>query len=215
MKLAVIGATGFVGSQVVQELRSRGHTVTAIARDTAKVPADRQVEAVSVDIHEVDRLAEALKGHDVVINAFNPGWSDPQLYEHFLEGSRDIQAAVKQAGVQRFITIGGAGSLFADGQQLVDGPDFPAEFKPGALAARDYLAEIQKETDLDWVFISPAIEMNQTTAGTRRGTYRLGKDEPVMDENGRSLLSVEDLAVVIADEAEQAAHHRERFTAAY
>jgi putative NADH-flavin reductase len=215
MRIALIGATGFVGSHLLTELTSRGHNVTAIARHASNLPAEQNVQAVEINVNDVDNLAQVLQGHDLVINAFNPGWSDPTIYDDFLRGARNIQAATEKSGVTRFITIGGAGSLYINGQQLVDSSDFPEAYKPGAQAARDYLDEIKKETELDWVFVSPAIEMSEANPGSRIGKYRLGKDEPVLDSNGRSILSVEDLAVVIADEAEKPTHHRERFTAAY
>ncbi|MEC3875338.1 NAD(P)-dependent oxidoreductase [Chryseobacterium salviniae] len=214
-KVAVIGATGFVGKQVVNELSNRGYEVEAIVRDTSKVQENEQVKAKSVDINNIDELAEALKGNDAVINAFNAGWTNPNLYEDFLNGSVNIEKAVEKSGVKRFITVGGAGSLYIDGKQLVDGPDFPAEIKPGATAARDYLNKIKENHTLDWTFFSPAIEMHQGTAGVRTGKYRTALENPVFDENGRSILSVEDVAVVLVDELEQNNHIRERFTAAY
>src|SRR5206468_1414077 len=117
-------------------------------------------------------------------SAYNAGWTNPDLYHDFLQGAQLIQEAVKQSGVKRFIFIGGAGSLYAaPNQQLVDTPAFPKEWKPGALAARDYLNMLKKEDDLDWTFLSPAIEMHQGTSGTRKGKYRTGLDNPVFDEN--------------------------------
>jgi putative NADH-flavin reductase len=97
----------------------------------------------------------------------------------------------------------------------VDTPQFPAEYKAGATAARDYLDVLRKEKDLDWTFFSPAIFMNPETAGVRRGQYRLGLENPVFDEAGRSVLSVEDLAVAIVDELEHPKHIKQRFTAGY
>lgn len=214
-KVAVIGATGFVGTQVVKELSNRGYQVEAIVRDASKVEQNEKVMAKSVDVNNVDELSEALKGNDAVISAFNAGWTNPNLYDDFLNGSVNIEKAVEQSGVKRFITVGGAGSLYIDGKQLVDGPDFPAEIKPGATAARDYLNKIKENETLDWTFFSPAIEMHQGTAGVRTGKYRTGLESPVFDENGRSVLSVEDVAVVLVDELEQNNHIRERFTAAY
>jgi putative NADH-flavin reductase len=99
--------------------------------------------------------------------------------------------------------------------QLVDSQDFTEEWKAGALAARDYLNIIKKEQDLDWTFISPAIEMHQGTSGERKGTYRTGLETPVFDENNRSVISAEDVAVAIVDEVEQPKHIKERFTVAY
>lgn len=214
-KVAVIGATGFVGTQIVNELSNRGYEVEAIVRDASKVQQNESVIAKSVDVNNVDELAEALKGSDAVISAFNAGWTNPNLYDDFLNGSVNIEKAVEKSGVKRFITVGGAGSLYIDGKQLVDGPDFPAEIKPGATAARDYLNKIKENNTLDWTFFSPAIEMHQGTAGVRSGKYRTALENPVFDENGRSVLSVEDVAVALVDELEQNNHVRERFTAAY
>ncbi|MCS3529955.1 NAD(P)-dependent oxidoreductase [Chryseobacterium sp. JUb7] len=214
-KVAVIGATGFVGTQIVKELVNRGYEVEAIVRDASKVQQNDNVTAKSVDVNNVDQLADAVKGNDAVINAFNAGWTNPNLYDDFLNGSVNIEKAVENSGIKRFITVGGAGSLYIDGKQLVDGPDFPAEIKPGATAARDYLNKIKENNTLDWTFFSPAIEMHQGTAGVRTGKYRTALENPVFDENGRSILSVEDVAVVLVDELEQNNHIRERFTAAY
>lgn len=216
MKIAVIGATGFVGKSITNELTNRNHTVTGIARNVT--PADQpNLTMVSVDILNSRELAETLKGNDVVVSAFNAGWENPNLYNDFIAGSKAIQEAVKLAGVERYIVIGGAGSLYvAENLQAVDTPDFPKEIYPGASAARDYLNLLkEEENELDWVFFSPAFEMHQGITTGRTGKYRLGKDTPVFDENNRSVLSVEDLAVVIADEVEQPKHHKTRFTAAY
>jgi len=214
-KVAVIGATGFVGKQVVNELSNRGYAVNAIARDSSKVEEKDNVAALSADVNNVEELAKVLEGNEAVINTFNAGWTNPNLYDDFLNGSRNIEKAVEQSGVKRFITVGGAGSLFIDGHQLVDGPDFPADIKPGATAARDYLNEIKQNETLDWTFFSPAIEMHQGTAGVRKGTYRTALENPVFNEEGRSILSVEDVAVALVDELEQNNFVRQRFTAAY
>lgn len=214
-KVAVIGATGFVGSKVITELANRGYKVTAVARNISKVETNENITAISADINNTETLAEILKENDAVINTFNPGWTNPNLYDDFLTGSRNIEKAVVQSGVKRFITVGGAGSLFINGQQLVDSPDFPAEIKPGADAARVYLNEIKNNETLDWTFFSPAIEIHKGTAGTRTGKYRTNLESPVFDENGRSILSVEDVAVALVDELEQNKFVKQRFTAGY
>jgi putative NADH-flavin reductase len=213
MKIAIIGATGFVGSTILNELANRKHEITAIARN----PKDStNVTWVTADILNTKELADILKGNDVVVSAFNAGWTNPNLYADFIAGSKSIQEAVKQSGVKRFITIGGAGSLFvAPNLQAVDTPDFPKEYYAGASAARDYLNILKEEKDLDWAFFSPAFEMHPGITTGRTGKYRLGLDNPVFDENQRSILSVEDLAVAIADEVETPKHHQVRFTAAY
>lgn len=216
MKIALIGASGFVGSAILREALDRGHEVTAIARDAGKIKAQNNVTIVEGDVMDSDALAEILKGNDVVVSAYNAGWTNPGLYNEFIKGSESIQEAVKKSGVKRLIINGGAGSLFAaPGVQLVDTPEFPEAFKPGAGAARDYLDILKKEDQLDWTFVSPAIEMNPGAPHERKGTYRTGLDNPVFDADHRSRISVEDLAVAIIDEAENPKHIRERFTVAY
>ncbi|WP_412465630.1 NAD(P)-dependent oxidoreductase [Pedobacter sp. KLB.chiD] len=216
MKVALIGASGFVGKAILDELVSRGNEVIAIARDTAKIESnDEKVSKAAVDVLDTGKLAAVLAGADAVVSAFNAGWTNPNLYNDTIAGANAIQAAVKASGVKRYIFIGGAGTLQIDGHQIVDGPDFPAEIKPGATAVRDYFNTLKKEKELDWLFFSPAIEMHQGITTGRTGKYRLGKTTPVFNEEGRSILSVEDLAIVIVDELENNAHHQEQFTAAY
>ena len=216
MRVALIGATGFVGSQILKELVDRNQSIKAFARNVEKVPASKNVATVALDVNNVQALATDLKGADVVISAFNAGWTNPNLYEDFIKGAKAIEEATKLAGVKRLIVIGGAGSLYVtDDLQLVDTPDFPEQIKPGALAARDYYNILKEDNDLDWTMFSPAPEMHQGTSGTRVGTYRLGTDNPVFDADGHSILSVEDVAVVIADEVENAKFIKQRFTAAY
>jgi len=216
MKIALIGATGFVGTAILNEALSRGHEVTAIARNPEKIKAQNKLTIVKSDVMDSDGLSKVLKGNDVVVSAYNAGWTNPDLYNEFLKGSKSIQEAVKKSGVKRLITLGGAGSLFvAPGVQLVDTPQFPAEWKPGALAARDYLNELKKEDQLDWTFVSPAIEMNAGAPHERKGTYRTDLENPVFDADNKSRISVEDLAVAIIDEAENPKHIRLRFTVGY
>jgi len=219
MKIALIGASGFVGKAIARELLDRGHSVTAISRHPHAKDfwgASGDIVSVRGDVFNVDEMAGLLKGHDAVVSAYNPGWTNPEIYADSMRGSKAIQEAVKKSGVRRLIVIGGAGSLYIKpGVQLVDTPQFPAEYKAGATAARDYLDVIRKEKDLDWTFFSPAILMNHDTAGVRRGQYRLGLENPVFDEKGQSVLSVEDLAVAIVDELEHPKHIKQRFTAGY
>lgn len=131
MKIALIGASGFVGSAILNEAISRGHHVTAIVRDVSKVAAHPQVTAVAVDAQNPQALAEVLKGHDRVISAYNPGWTTPDIYDQYLKGANAIVAAAKAAN-SWLLVVGGAGSLeVAPGVQLVDTPEFPAEWKQG------------------------------------------------------------------------------------
>jgi hypothetical protein len=217
MKIALIGATGFVGSAILKEALNRGEQVTAILRHPQKLNTqEKNLSVVKGDVMDSAKLAELVKGNDVVVSAYNSGWSNPDIYNEFLKGSKSIQEAIKQSGVKRLIVIGGAGSLYiAPNLQLIDTPEFPAEWKGGALAARDYLNILKKEDQLDWTYLSPAIEMHHGTSGERKGIYRTGLDNPVFDTNKKSTISVEDIAVAVLDEMEKPKHIRQRFTVAY
>ncbi|WP_313377278.1 NAD(P)H-binding protein [Chishuiella sp.] len=218
MRVALIGATGFVGSHILKELIDRNFSIKAFARNVDKIEDHKNVAKIALDVNNVQNLATELVGADVVISAFNAGWQNPNIYDDFLKGAKAIEDATKLAGVKRLIVIGGAGSLFVNEDkklQIIDAPGFPEEIKPGALAARDYYTILKDDNQLDWTMFSPAPEMHQGTSGVRKGTYRIGKDVPVFDENGRSILSVEDLALVIVDEVENAKFIKQRFTAAY
>lgn len=216
MKTVLIGASGFVGASILNELLTRGHEVTAIVRHPAKIgTVDKKLTVKEVDVFNVDALTEATKGADAVISAYNAGWTNPNLYNDFIAGSEAIQNAVKTSGVKRLIVIGGAGSLEVNGNQLVDSAGFPAAYKAGATAARDYLNTLKQEKELQWSVFSPAIEIHSGITTGRTGQYRLGKDSPVFDASGKSSLSVEDVAVVIVDELEQNRHPQQRFTAGY
>lgn len=214
MKIAIIGATGFVGSAVLNEALQRGHQVTAIARNIDKIPTgNKNLTAIAADVYDSASLAKILTGQDAVVSAYNAGWTNPNLYNDFIKGSEAIQQAVKLSGVKRLLVAGGAGSLeVAPGVQLVDTPEFPEQWKSGSTAARDYLNNLKKETELDWTFISPAIQLHP---GKRTGVFRLGTDQPVLDSEGKSDISVEDLAVAIIDELENNRHIKKRFTLGY
>lgn len=217
MNIVLIGASGFVGSAILKEALNRGHEVTAVVRNPEKITVHHDhLKIEKADVLDAAQVTKVVNGKDAVISAYNSGWTNPEIYADFLKGSQAIQAGIKASDVKRYIVIGGAGSLeVAPGVQAVDTPDFPAAYKPGATAARDYLNIIKEEKDLDWTFFSPAFEMGPQTSGVRKGSYRTSLDTPVFDENGRSILSVEDLAVAIIDELENAKHVTQRFTAAY
>lgn len=213
MNIALIGATGFVGSALLSELLQRGHRVTALARNPAKLAAHNGLTVVPADAQDATQVAQAVAGHDALVSAYNPGWSHPALHDEFLKGTRAIIDGSKQAGVRRLLMVGGAGSLYvAPGVQLVDTPEFPAEWKQGALAARTALDWIQAERTLDWTFLSPPILL---APGARTGHYRLGTDAPLMDGIQPGGMSVADLAVALVDELETPRHVRRRFTVAH
>jgi putative NADH-flavin reductase len=218
MKVALIGASGYVGSPVLAEALQRGHSVSALVRHPEKVPAHARLTTRQVDVLKLDELAKALAGHDVVISAFNPerGSQAADIYERHVAGHKAIIAALKKSGVARFIAVGGAASLkTASGQEYLDSPEFPADFVPfkaGIRGTRELYYLLQKEPHLDWVFLSPSVMLRP---GERTGRYRVGKDHVLYDASGVSAISLEDYAVALLDELEQPKHHRERFTVGY
>ncbi|MDO9235168.1 MAG: NAD(P)-dependent oxidoreductase [Aquabacterium sp.] len=213
MNIALIGATGFVGSALLTELLQRGHRVTALARDTRKISAQSGLTVIQADVQDAAQVAQAVQGHDAVISAFNAGWRNPNLYDDFIAGSKAITAGVMAGGVKRLLVVGGAGSLYVTpGIQLVDTEGFPAEWKTGATAARDALTQIQTQSDLDWTFISPPVHL---APGERTGQFRTGGDELLMTSDGPASISTADLAMAIVDEIETPQHLRRRFTVGY
>lgn len=216
MKYAVIGATGYVGQAVVKELAARGHQVSALARDTAKVPAAAGVTAVAADVN-APGFAEQLKGFDAVVSAFNPGWTNPNIGADFTRGATAIVEAAKAAAVPYLLVVGGAGSLYvAPGVQLIDTPDFPKEIYDGANAARNLLAALKDRRDVNWAMVSPPALLGAEAGFSeeRTGRYRLGQDDLLMVGDAPAGISVADLAIAIADDVEKKAHLHRRFTAA-
>ena len=214
--VVLIGATGFVGSAVLNELLSRGHKVTAVVRDSTKLPQSDNLTAVEEDVANVDAIANIAKGKDAVISAYNPGWSNPDIKRLIEVNYPKIVEAVKKSGVGRLLIVGGAGTLFVKpGLRVVDSGAIPAEIMDGVrpLGTCDLHYLIQ-EHDLDWVFFSPAGAFDEK--GSRTGKFRLGKDDLVIDpKTNSSHISVQDYAVAMVDELEKPAHHKERFTIGY
>ena len=213
--VVLIGDSGFVGTAILNELLNRGHKVTAIVRDPAKVTASNpNLKVIQADVTDTDVLIEASKGKDAVISAYNPGWKNPNIYEETLKNYPLIVDSVKKAGVERLLIVGGAGTLFyAPGKMVMDADDVPAKLLPGIKSLGEfYLNTLRKENDIDWIFLSPAANM---TPGERTGKFRIGKDDLVVDVNGDSNISVEDYAVAMVDELEQKKYHKERFTIGY
>jgi len=213
MKIALIGATGFVGSAILKEALDRGHEVAAIVRNPDKLPPHAKLHPKKGDVYNEDEVLRLVTGHDAVISAFNPGWSNPDIYKQQVKGARSIINGVKKAGVKRLLFVGGAGSLeVKPGVQSVDLPGFPTEYKQGALATREALNLLRKEPSLDWSFLSPSADL---FPGQRTGKFRLGTDQLLADAKGESRISVEDYAMAMIDEVEKPKHIRRRFTVGY
>ena len=214
--VVLIGATGFVGSHILNELVARGHKVTAVVRNASKLAKNDQVTPVEEDVANVDAIAKIAEGKDAIISAYNPGWTNPDIAKLIETNYPRILEAAKKSGVKRLLIVGGAGTLFcAPGLRVVDSGAIPESIMGGVRPLGDfYLNALTKEDAIDWVFFSPAGAFDEK--GGRTGKFRLGKDALIVDQATKtSHISAEDYAVAMVDELEKPAHHKERFTIGY
>lgn len=203
MKVALIGATGFIGQHLLTEALTRKHQVTALVRNPAKLALASGLTSTALDIHNAAQVTAALAGQDAAIISVHHDGLDLQT----------LIDAVKASGVPRLLVVGGAGSLeVAAGVQLVDTPEFPAEWKAVALAAREFLKLLRAEKTLDWTYLSPSAFIEP---GERTGKFRLGTEQLLVNEQGESRISNQDFAVALIDELENPAHSQQRFTVGY
>lgn len=214
-KVVLIGASGFVGSALLNEALNRGIQITAVVRNPEKIKiSNANLEVIKADVSDAKVVAEISKDADTVISAYNPGWTNPNIYEETLKIYPTILEGVKKAGVKRFLIVGGAGTLFvAPGLRVVDSGAIPEEIIGGVKSLGEfYLNTLTAEKEIDWVFFSPA---GSIEPGERTGNYRLGKDDLLVNDKGESKISVQDYAKAMIDELETPAHHYERFTIGY
>lgn len=214
-KVIIIGASGFVGSAILNEALDRGLEVTAIVRNPENIKiSNANLKVVKADVSSIADIAKYAKGADAVISAYSPGWTNPNIYEDTLRVYPAILEGVKAAGVKRIQIVGGAGTLFVSpGVRVIDTGAISENYMPGVKSlAEFYLNTLMNEKDIDWVFFSPA---GNIAPGKRTANYRLGKDELIVDSEGNSNISVQDYAKAMIDEFENPQHHQERFTIGY
>ncbi|MEP7243325.1 MAG: NAD(P)-dependent oxidoreductase [Gammaproteobacteria bacterium] len=217
MKIALIGATGHIGSRILKEAAARGHQVTAIARTAESLGSHPNVTPKNVDLFDTPALTALLSGHDAVLVSYSPGMArnqDADILEQFVRAGKAIIAAIKGSGVKRVQWVGGAASLkLPNGKVLLDSDQWPPQFNKNAVrGVIEYRYMLKAEPDLDWVMLSPSIFIEP---GQRTGKFRLEKENLLFDAAGRSHISMEDFAVAMIDELEHPQHHRERFTVGY
>ncbi len=206
MKIGIVGATGKAGSLILDEAVKRGHEVTAIVRDAARLNNDN-VNVIEKDVH--DTTTEDFRGLEVVINAFGAPLGEKDAH---VEAGRALINALAGTGT-RLIVVGGAGSLYVDDSRtmkVIDTPNFPDMFKPTAGGQSQNLEELKQTTNVKWTFISPSAEFD--AEGKRTGTYEKGEDVLLVNKAGESYISYADFAIAVIDEAENAKHINARFT---
>ncbi len=213
MKIIVFGARGDVGSRVVTEALTRGHSVTAVVRKEAQITSLPALVTVSVvDVSNAVQVAEAMAGHDLAISAVRPPDGQEDL---LVDLTRSVLDAAAQVSV-RLLLVGGAASLLLpdeSGYTVLTAPDFlPDAVVPIARACQAQYELCLAETDADWSYLCPPAML---TPGARSGRYRLGSDVLLRDDDGNAAISMEDFAVALLDEAEAPRHKRTRFTVAY
>ena len=202
MKVAVLGASGRAGSEIVKELSARGHEAVAIARNPEKIASLPGVMALAGDAQDPAAVTPLIAGCDAVISALT-----------FDVKADKVLAIMHQSGITRLLVTGGAASLKDENdQRLIDAPDFPDFWRNGAQMGIDFFYALKEDPDLDWVFFSPAFNIFE---GPRLGTFRLGKEHLIKDANGESKISFADYAIAMVDELESHTHSRERFTIGY
>jgi putative NADH-flavin reductase len=213
MKIALIGATGFIGSAILKEALDRGHQVTGIVRHPEKLPQHPHLTAQKGDITDETQAVALFAGHEAVVSAYSPDRGAKDVFQQYTSSYRTIINGVKKAGVKRLLVVGGAGSLeTAPGVQLVDTGAIPDDWKPGVLGTREALYMLRAEPELEWTYLSPSAMI---AAGERTGHFRAGGDQLLKDVHGQSRISVEDYAVAMVDELETPKHIRQRFTVGY
>ncbi len=213
--IVLIGASGFIGSAILNEALNRGIQVTAVVREPEKIKiSNANLHIKKADVSDAGSVTEIAKGADAVISAYNPGWANPNIYDETHKTYPAILQGVKAAGVKRLLMVGGAGTLFvAPGVRVVDTGVIPESIMGGVKSLGEfYLDTLTAENEIDWAFFSPA---GSIEPGERTGEYRLGKDELIVNDKGESKISVQDYAKAMIDELETPAHHYERFTIGY
>jgi uncharacterized protein len=200
MRIAVYGATGMVGSQIVRESLRRGHEVTAISRTGAGV---RGATARGADLADAGTFAEVARNHDAVVLATVPSRTGGDHGEWLSA----MNTAFSNTGGTRLLMVGGVGALEVNGVRLCDAPDFPEPYRPEARTmAAAYDAVKGAPESLDWTMLAPAPVIQP---GERTGHYLTADDSPA-----GPAISTQDFAVAMVDELEAPVHRRSRFTVA-
>jgi len=207
VKLAVFGATGRVGRQLLEYASRDGHAVRALARDPARLPAGLGGQVVQGDVTDPDAVAATIEGAEAVLSALGgAGLANPGTV--LSEGMRTIVAAMKHAGTARVLAVAGSGVLDApSGGPRSEAPDFPPIY---AAITREHRGtwEALRSSPLDWTLVCcPDLVDGELT---RR--YRVSAD--VLPEGGSSI-SVKDTAAFMLQQVGLTPFVRRRAGIAY
>lgn len=202
-RIALLGATGFIGSRILAEALDRHHAVISLVRDPGRLAPRPGLAIVAGDVSEVDGLAATIGRCEVVVVAVT--WNTIAI--------SDVVDLMRRSGVPRAIFVVGAGSLLAaDGRLWFEHMAERGITPPTSRAALEALKHLQTVDDIDWVAASPSATIE---AGNRTGQFERGSDRLVVDAHGVSRISAEDFAVAIIDEVETPTLSRARFTVGY
>lgn len=215
LNIVVLAASGQAGRTILSELISRGHKVTAVLRSPDKLPDS--IRKVQDDLSDTDRISEIIRGADAVVSAYGPPkidrfFTDVNYTDSLAEVTKREIEAVKRVNVPRLIVVGGAGSLwFSPGVKVLDSGHWPEILIPIATSHMKAFAAL-RDSGINWTYFSPPMLIDP---GVRTGKFRLGGDDAIFDENGKSWISFEDYAVALVDELENPKYERTRFTIGY
>ncbi|ELY70974.1 complex I NDUFA9 subunit family protein [Natrinema versiforme] len=148
MKILVAGGTGFIGTNLCEELAERGHEVTALSRSPDDTGLPDGVESAMGDVSAYDSIADTIVGHDAVVNlvSLSPLYKPPEGTSHeevHLEGTENLVRAAEAAGVDRFLQLSALG---AD-------PDG----NTGYIRAKGKAEAVVRESALEWTIIRPSV----------------------------------------------------------
>ena len=210
MKIALVGITGKIGSQIALEAKKRGHSVTGISRHKTPTSGELALFPIAIaDIFDQRALAAAAKGHDILASAFGP---PPDAISTLPDAARALVAAARAAGIKRVIVVGGAGSLeVSPGVQLVDTAGFPDMYKPYALAHRDALAVCAQRK----IWTGHSLPRRQRSVRARKRASSGWNRNLIADVSGQSRISYGDYADAFVSEIETGRYLKEIATAAY
>ena len=183
MNVTVFGATGGIGSKVVEQLRTRGHDVSAFVRNSGKIPAswDDTVTVVTGELNDAAAVDRAVKGADAVVSALGPSLDRKATGLPLVEGTRNIVTAMQRHGKRRFIRNGTPSVLDACEKPTWQTRLTTRMAKTFLRRAYDELvgmSEIVMASGLDWTIVRFLAPKDGLAKGTIRhgfyGTDKLG-----------------------------------------